>query len=174
VRWSAVFSGAVISVAMAGMFVTLWLALSYASHIRTFSNHLDWWIGGTAIGATLLAGFLAAAISGTPGIVAGLANALATWALVVIGLAAAGIPAAVATGTVHTIRLSNTSYTVTDFTYWAGFWSVLIGFGAAALGGVIGGAVRRRNGSIVLEETSVTPRWTEPTEPAPPREPVPA
>jgi hypothetical protein len=144
VQWAAVFAGAIVALAIATMVSLLWLALGYSSHHRLFYQHLDWWIAGTAIGAMFLAGLIAGAASGTRGVASGLANGITTWALLVLGLLAAGIPGLVASGNRVSLHLGAHSVTVNTANWWPAFWAVVIGFGAAVIGGLLGGGMRRR------------------------------
>jgi hypothetical protein len=143
VRWNAVFAGTVIALAAGAVAGMLWLALAYGSHRHLFYQHLDWWIGGTAIFAMFLAGFLAGASSGTRGPAAGLLTGATTWGLVVLGILAIAIPGVLATSNTTVLHLGARSITVKTLRWWPSFWSLLIGLGAAALGGVIGGAMPR-------------------------------
>ena len=143
VRWNAVFAGTVIALAAGAVAGMLWLALAYGSHRHLFYEHLDWWIGGTAIFAMFLAGFLAGASSGTRGPMAGLLTGTTTWALVVLGILAIAIPGVLATSNTTVLHLGARSITVKTLRWWPSFWSLLIGLGAGALGGVIGGTLPR-------------------------------
>ncbi len=144
VRWGSVFAGTVIALAIATAASLLWLALGYSSHHRIFYQHLDWWIAGTAIGAIFLAALIAGTASGTRGVASGLANGITTWALVILGLLGAGVPALIASGNRASINLGAHTVTVTTANWWPAFWAVVIGFGAGALGGLLGGATGRR------------------------------
>jgi uncharacterized integral membrane protein len=143
VRWNAVFAGTVIALAAGAVAGTLWLALAYGSHRHLFYQHLDWWIGGTAIFAMFLAGLPAEASSGTRGIMAGLVTGMTTWGLVVLGILAIAIPGVLATSNTTVLHLGARSITVSTLRWWSSFWSLLIGLGAAAAGGLIGGAMPR-------------------------------
>ena len=143
VRWNAVFAGTVIALAAGTVVGMLWLSLAYGSHRHLFYQHLDWWIGGTAIFAMFLAGLLAGASSGTRGITAGLLTGLTTWGLVVLGILAIAIPGVLATSNTTVLHLGARSITVKTLRWWPSFWSLLIGLGAGALGGVMGGAIPR-------------------------------
>ena len=147
VRWNAVFAGTVIALAAGTVVGMLWLSLAYGSHRHLFYQHLDWWIGGTAIFAMVLAGFLAGASSGTRGVAAGLVTGMTTWGLVVLGILAIAIPGVLATSNTTVLHLGARSITVKTLRWWPSFWSLLIGFGAAAFGGVVGG-VLPRNGQV--------------------------
>jgi hypothetical protein len=143
VRWNAVFAGTVIALAAGAVAGMLWLALAYGSHRHLFYQHLDWWIGGTAIFAMFLAGLLAGASSGTRGPMAGLLTGTTTWGLVVLGILAIAIPGVLATSNTTVLHLGARSITVKTLRWWPSFWSLLIGLGAGALGGVIGGTIPR-------------------------------
>ena len=158
VHWSAVWSGAIVGVALGVLVATLWLALSFDSHRPTFYNHLTWWIGGTAIGAMFVAGLIAGIVSGTRGAGAGLANGVTTWALLTIAVLALAVTGVVATGSTHTIQTPGGSVVVTTVNFWTGFWSMLIGLGAAALGGIIGGLAPGRAGAArVVDDRRMAP-----------------
>ena len=65
IGWGGVFAGTVIGLAMGGLLSLLWLGLAYGSHRHLFYQHLDWWLGATAIFAMLLAGVVAGACTGS-------------------------------------------------------------------------------------------------------------
>jgi hypothetical protein len=161
VRWGAVFAGTVVALALATMVSLLWLALAYSSHRRVFYQHLDWWIAGTAIGAIFLAGLIAGASSGSRGAAAGLANGITTWALVVLGLVAVGVPGLLASGNTVSLHLGAQTIRVTTANWWPAFWSVVIGFGAGAIGGLLGGSMFRRS----LPVAGVEPATAAPAAP---------
>lgn len=156
VRWSAVFAGTTIAVGAGTVLGVLWLALAYSSHRQVFYQHLDWWMGGTAILAMALAGFLAGAFSGAPGASAGLASGLTTWGLVVVGTLAVGIPTLLAVSNTTVVHLGAASITVKTLGWWPSFWSLLVGFGAAAFGGVIGGTLPRKTAVLSHRAASAT------------------
>jgi hypothetical protein len=144
VRWGAVFSGTVIGLALTLLAGSLWVALAFSSHEAVFYNHLAWWLAGTAIAATFIAAWIAGAVSGTAGIMAGLANGLTTWGLLVLGVAAAGGSALGIYGATRPITVNGVQVAVTTVSPWTAFWALLIGLGAALLGGFVGGAMQRR------------------------------
>jgi hypothetical protein len=161
VGWSAVWSGAIVGVALDVLVTTLWFALSFDSHRPVFYNHLTWWIAGTAIGATFIAGLVAGIVHGTRGLGAGFAKGVTTWGLLTLFVLALAVTGLVATGNTHTINTPTGSIDVTTFTFWTGFWSMLIGLGAAAIGGMIGGLVPWRAGatrSAMEGPVAATPR----------------
>jgi hypothetical protein len=145
---------------------SLWVALAFSSHQSLFYNHLAWWLAGTAIGAIFLAALIAGVVSGTRGTVSGLANGLTTWGLIVIGALAAGIPGLVAFGSTRPVTVNGAQVMVTTVRPWSTFWALLIGLGAAGLGGLMGGAWPRRpemERVVDVTDTAVAgPTTTEP------------
>ena len=100
ILWGGVFAGTVIGLATGGLVSLLWLGLAYGSHRHLFYQHLDWWLGATAIFAMLLAGVVAGASSAARGVIAGIANGVRrVRASSVLGVAAFGIPASISTAT---------------------------------------------------------------------------
>ena len=144
VRWSAVFSGAVIALAFTLLSGSLWVALAFGSHYSAFYNHLAWWFGGTAIATMFIAALIAGGVSPTRGTTAGLANGLTTWGVVVLGGLAAGIPGLLAYGSTRPVVVNGIRVAVTTVRPWTTFWSLVIGLGAAVVGGTIGGMLPRR------------------------------
>ena len=147
ILWGGVFAGTVIGLATGGLLSLLWLGLAYGSHRHLFYQHLDWWLGATAIFAMLLAGVVAGASSAARGVAAGIANGVTAWGLVVLGVAAFGIPALISTSNATVVHVGAQSLTVKTLGWWPSFWSLLIGLGAGAIGGAIGGAPSRRRAS---------------------------
>ncbi len=155
IQWGGVFAGTVIGLAVGGLLSLLWLGLAYGSHRHLFYQHLDWWLGATAIFAMLLAGVVAGASSAARGVTAGIANGVTAWGLVVLGVAAFGIPALISTSNATVVHVGARTLTVKTLGWWPSFWSVLIGLGAGAIGGAIGGAPSRRRASAI-ESAAVT------------------
>ena len=144
IRWGPVLAGAVIGLAMAIMASALWFALAFDRGTRAFRDYLDWWVAGTAIGATLLGAFIAGLASARRGLLGGLLQGLTLWGVLVIALVALAIPTSAAFGTSFDVTVNGTRYTVTTTSYWSVFWTLVIGFGAGAVGGMLGGAIPRR------------------------------
>ena len=147
ILWGGVFAGTVIGLAVGGLLSLLWLGLAYGSHRHLFYQHLDWWLGATAIFAMLLAGVVAGASSSARGVTAGIANGVTAWGLVVLGAAAFGIPALISTSNATVVHVGAQTLTVKTLGWWPSFWSVLIGLAAGAIGGAIGGGPSRRRAS---------------------------
>jgi hypothetical protein len=143
VRWGAVFCGAVVALALALLVGSLWVALAFGSHRSLFYDHLATWFAGTAAGAVFVAALIAGVSSGRRGPTAGVLTGLTTWAVVVLGGVAAGVPALAAYGSTRPITVNGIRIAVVTVRPWTTFWSLLIGLGAAVVGGFLGG-IRRR------------------------------
>src|SRR3954447_5236159 len=144
IRWGPVFAGAVIGLGLAVMVSALWFALAFDRGTAAFRNYLDWWLAGTAIGATLVGAFIAGLASARRGPGSGLLEGLTLWGVVVIALLTVGTSAAAIFGTTFNVTVRGITYTVTTTSYWSVFWTLLSGFGAAAIGGMLGGSIPRR------------------------------
>jgi hypothetical protein len=144
VRWGSVFAGTIIALGAFILLSALWLALSFANHDSVVYNNLSWWIGGTAIFSMFVAGLIAGVSSGARGIGAGSVSALTTWALVAMAVVLVVVPTFAIGRVPNFVTVNGHLYKIDYLTYWTAFWSLLIGLGAALLGGVAGGAVPRR------------------------------
>src|SRR5262245_52798137 len=101
---------------------SLWFALAFDRGTRAFRAHLDWWVAGTAIGATLLGAFIAGLASARPGVLSGLLQGLTLWGVLVIAFVALAIPTAAAFGTSFDVTVGGTTYRITTTSYWSVFW----------------------------------------------------
>lgn len=167
VRWGAVFGAGIIAIASFALIGSLWVALSFSYPDGFISTNLDWFITGTAIGALGLGGFLAGFLSGSRGAKSGLLNGVTTWGLLFLASVFTIVPGlttltsqlsgGLAADRGVTGGLSGTAGNVLDASNaaWVTFWSLLIGVGAAALGGLIGGAAKR---TIPVSDTAVRER----------------
>jgi hypothetical protein len=144
IRWGAVFAGVVLGMALLALVSTLWFALAFNSNIDTIRVNLEWYVGISAVVALFIGGLLAGWLSGVRGAGSGFFNGITMWGLILIVALAIGIPAvfnvfnlgrvtAIAEGTTVTGSGVNTAL-------WASFWTILGGFLASGLGGLIGGA----------------------------------
>jgi len=152
VQWRSVFGAGVIGLALMALVTVLWLALAYGSDMEQVSANLRWYIGGTAIGSMFVAGALAGWLSGVHGAAPGMFNGLTVWGLVLIIGLAVGVPSMmnlIGTGTTDgsTVRFGEEAA-------WPVFWSLLIGFGAAAIGGMIGGLIPKPMRTEVMVQTT--------------------
>jgi cation transport ATPase len=150
INWRSVFGGAVIGIGLMILLSALWLALSFQSNVDWVRDNLEWFLGGTAILALFVAGYMAGFSSGARGIGAGLAQAFTLWSLITIVTLAVGVPTVFRTLNIDEARLGLETDPI-----WAGFWTMLIALGACLVGGLLGGATPRR--SQTMATTGVAP-----------------
>jgi hypothetical protein len=156
-RWGSVFGGAVVGAAFFALLTSLWLALANASDVRVFADYLSWWIGGSAIAAMFVGGMLAGWLTTVRGMVAGLFHGLTVWGLMLVVLVSVSLPAlsafdftpARAAGSAATAPAA-----LTHTTLWTFFWATLIGLGAAAVGGILGGLAGTRAAEVYDDEVA--------------------
>ncbi|TQN42623.1 hypothetical protein FHU33_2029 [Blastococcus colisei] len=163
IRWGPVFAGVIIALAFFALMNTLWLAIAYSAGDGWISGNLGWFIAPTAAVALMLAGLLAGLFAGPRGKAAGITNGVAAWGLLFVLSLTALVPSAVNLTTQLGVGLREGNTTVggalgTDgggFTIetalWVSFWSLLAGLLLAALGGLLGGKMRR---PVVSAETA--------------------
>jgi hypothetical protein len=156
VHWAAASSAAVITATVALITGALWASAAFSSHNSGFYNHLDWWLGGTLIGAAFVAGVLAGGIASPRGIASGAINGLTSWAIIALAVAAVILVAAAAGATTATLSLKTGNVAVGLVRPYVVFWASVIGTGAAALGGVGGGLLPRRRVDVAHSDTDVT------------------
>jgi hypothetical protein len=170
-KWSAVFGGLVLGLALLMVLSTLWLALGYGSEIETIQDNLGWFVGISAIVSLFVAGILTGYLSGVRGTGPGLLHGLTLWGLLMLASVTVGIPALlnvfglnqlVSTGTATANTLTNTS---NDGTLWVTFWTLLGGFIAAGLGGMIGASFTRAEPGSVNVNQRVIRRDVAPDRP---------
>ena len=157
VHWAAVTSAAAISATVALIVGALWTAAAFSSHNSGFYNHLDWWFGGTLIGAAFVAGALAGGIASPRGVAAGVVNGLTSWALIALAVAAVIVVAVAAGAANATLSLRGGNVTGGLSQTYGVFWASVIGTGAAALGGVGGGLIPRRQAALVYMDAADAP-----------------
>ena len=161
IRWGAVFAGVVLGTALLALLTTLWFALAFNSNVETIRVNLEWYVGVTAVVALFIGGLLAGWLSGVRGAGSGLFNGITMWGLILIVALAIGIPAVFNVfnlGRVTAIADGTTlSSSGVDTALWASFWTILGGFVASGLGGLIGGAItmpaNARLGPMTAERT---------------------
>jgi hypothetical protein len=157
VRWGPVVAGVIIALGVFALLNALWLALAYSfdGGGGWISGNLGWFIGATAAGALMLAGLLAGFFAGPRGSGAGVVNGLTAWGLLFILSLTALVPGAVNLTNQLAAGLQEGQTTVggpfgtagggftVESTLWVSFWSLLAGLVLAALGGMLGGKMRR-------------------------------
>jgi hypothetical protein len=173
IRWGAVFAGMVLGLALLALLTTLWFALAFNSSVEQIRTNIEWYVGVSAVASLFVGGMLAGWLSGVRGAGSGLFNGFTVWALILIVALAIGIPAIFDVfnlGRVAAIADGSTFQTSgVNTTLWATFWTILAGFVASGLGGLIGGAVTlpanaQLDRMAVEHEADVDDEADEPTE----------
>lgn len=173
IRWGAVFAGVVLGLALLALMTTLWFALAFNSGVEQIRTNIEWYVGVSAVVSLFVGGMLAGWLSGVRGAGSGLFNGFTVWALILIVALAIGIPAIVNVfhlGRVDAITEGTTLETSgVNTSLWATFWTILAGFVASGLGGLIGGAVTmpanaQLDRMAVEHRTDVDEEADEPTE----------
>jgi hypothetical protein len=154
VHWAAATSAAAITATIALVVASLWVAAAFSSHNAGFYNHLDWWLGGTLIGAAFVTGLLAAAISSARGTAPGLLNGLTSWAIIALALGAVILVAVATGGTSATLAVGTGHIAVAIIRPYPVFWAATIGTAAAAVGGLAGGVLPRRRAGVAYVDGS--------------------
>lgn len=182
VRWGPVVAGVVVALGFFALLNALWLALAYSvdggGGDGWVSGNLGWFIGGTAAAALMLAGLLAGFFAGPRGAGAGVANGLTAWGLLFILSLTAIVPGAVnltaqlgaglqdgGTTIGESLGTAGGGFTI-ESALWVSFWSLLAGVVLAALGGFIGGKMRRPVVESPRDSRNAERTWTPPARPA--------
>lgn len=144
IRWSAIFGGLVVGLALVLLLSALWLALAYGSDVTEIASNIEWYIGVSAIVSLFVAGILTGYLSGVHGAGTGMVHGFALWGLLIVLTITIGIPSVLnvfglqqVAGDAIDGRLIQTG---DEGALWASFWTIGGGFLAAGLGGMIGGA----------------------------------
>jgi len=158
-KWSAVFGGLVLGLATLLLLTALWLALAYGSDMTEIGTNLEWYIGLSAIGSLFIAGILTGYLSGVRGAAPGMLHGFALWGVLILVTITVGIPSVLNVFGLQ--QMANQAIdgrliqTGDEGALWATFWTILGGFAAAGLGGMIGGLSTRRSTRSVVATTSV-------------------
>ena len=159
IRWGAVFAGTVLGLALLALVTTLWLALGFNSGVDDIRANIEWYIGGTAVACLFLGALLAGWLSGVRGAGSGFVNGITMWGLIFLVSLAIGLPSIFNVfnlGRVSSIAEGTTLLDASvDGALWASFWTILGGFVAAGLGGLIGGAITRPANTQVQPVASI-------------------
>ena len=173
-KWSAVFGGLVLGLAMLMLLSALWLALAYGSEMSAIRDNLGWYIGGSAVASLFVAGILTGYLSGVKGAATGMLHGFTWWGLLMLVAVTIGVPSllnvfglqGLADQADSATRLADSG---SDGTLWVTFWTLFGGFIAAGIGGMIGGAFTRAESvaPIVVHDTApvtrTVPRTATPT-----------
>jgi hypothetical protein len=163
-KWSAVFGGLVLGLAMLLLLSSLWLALAFGSNIDAIRSEIEWYIGVSAVVSLFAAGILTGYLSGVRGAVPGMLQGFTLWGLLMLLTITVGVPSLLNVFGLERIANETGTGTLTatgdGVTLWVTFWTLLGGFIAAGLGGVIGGlstrAESRTPAAVVMPQTVVT------------------
>ncbi len=167
VQWRAVFAGAVIGIGVLILLSALFAAIGFGAHSTTVSGNFRWFEAGSAIFAMFLGAYLAAWFSGVRGFGSGIANAMTLWGLTVLGVVLVAVPSVMS---IFNLKLAFLSSTTTSgavaatgssphAVLWTTFWAIVVGLGAALLGGILGGVMPRAyyGAAPVYDETRAAP-----------------
>jgi hypothetical protein len=147
ISWGAVFGGAVVGLAVLALLTSLWLALAFESGREAVRQNLPWYVGVSALACLFLGGLIAGYLSGVRSAASGILHGWALWGLLMIVTIAVGIPSVLNIfGLVRVQSNLDAGVIGTQHSLWATFWTILGGFVAAGLGGLIGGAAARERG----------------------------
>jgi hypothetical protein len=148
-KWSAIFGGLILGLATLTLLTALWFAMAYGSNIEGIRQNLDWFVGGSAIVALFLGGVFTGYLSGVHGAGTGALHGMTLWGLLLMITVIVGVPSVVGTlGLEQTVDQATAITPIRVVGVWAGFWTILGGFVAAGLGGMIGGAMTRRETTV--------------------------
>jgi hypothetical protein len=164
IDWGGVWAGLVWTIGILVLLSSLWLALGFGgSNIDVFADNIEWWLAGTAILALLVGGIVAGWAPRARGVAAGLVNGMTVWGLLLTLSIIIGVPSLLGGAAIVGDTLQ-TAENVTDggagtlgldgnTSLWATFWTALIGFATAAIGGMIGGNLPKREEPIDTFDT---------------------
>ena len=151
-RWSAVLGGLVLGLALLLLLSALWLASAYGSEMKDIRDNLEWYIGISAIVSLFVAAILTGYLSGVGGAGTGMLHGFTLWGLLIVVAITVGIPSVM---DVFGLRIfadqavdGRLLETGNGGGLWAAFWTIVGGFVAAGVGGMIGGLATRRRAVV--------------------------
>ena len=139
------------------MLSALWFALAYGSGMDEIRDNLDWFLGISAVASLFLGGVFTGYLSGVRGAGTGALHGMTLWGMLLLVTLIAGVPSVLGTLGLEQAVDTATAQTAAfgpDDAIWATFWTIIGGFVAAGLGGMIGGAMTR---STTKVDTTVPP-----------------
>jgi putative membrane protein (TIGR04086 family) len=155
IHWGSIFAGAVWALAVTVLLSTLFLALGYASEVDAIKNNIEWFLAGSAMIGLFVGGFLAGWLPGVRGWGPGVINGMTVWGIILTISLLIGIPSVLGGAAALLDNVGGLSRVTgsggqslaagngVDTGLWAGFFTALIGFVLAAIGGALGGASPR-------------------------------
>jgi hypothetical protein len=171
VRWGPVIAGVIIGLGFFALLNSLWFAIAYTAGGGWVGSNLAWFVGITAAASLLIAGWVAGALAGVRGILAGLVNGVTAWALLfVLSLTViSGVVNVMGTRVQQEGSFDAGAGLTAESALWTGFWSLLVGLALAAAGGILGGRMRR---PVVTAEDQSAGQPQATTVPTAPRRPA--
>lgn len=159
-KWSAVLGGLVLGLALLLLLSSLWLAVAYGSEVGGVRDNVEWYIGGSAIASLFVAGILTGFLSGVRGAGTGMLHGFALWGLLIVVAITVGVPSILNVFGLRQIadeaisgRLVATGY---EGALWVTFWTILGGFVASGVGGMLGGMLTRTGDAAVSTPSTPT------------------
>jgi hypothetical protein len=143
VRWGPVFAGVIIGLGFFALLTSLWFAFAFSAGNGWVSGNLGWFVGVTAAVSLLIAGWVAGALAGVRGMLAGLVNGIAAWGMLFILAVTAVLPGAASLAGGEMPQAGAAGPLTPASGMWTAFWSLLAGLVLAAVGGILGGRMRR-------------------------------
>jgi hypothetical protein len=146
VRWGPVAAGTVIGLGIFQLLTILWLAAA-SDGGSTVPPNLSWFLVGSAAFSLFVAGLVAGNLAGVHTPAAGVANGVTAWGLLFVLATVTAVPSGVnpaaSLGAGGAILGGPANGQTVPTSLWATFWALLAGLVLAALGGLIGGVLRR-------------------------------
>jgi len=157
----AVGAGSVIGIGLAATVGLLWTAFAFSTHDAWAYQHLAWWLGGTLIGASLIAGLATGALSSARGAVAGAFNGATTAGVMVVAAGGLALLALAVNGNLDQSLLVHGHHVTVEFlrpyvAFWAAAGTMVGGLAA----GVGGGLLPRRSATHPIVELATVPSIT--------------
>jgi hypothetical protein len=148
IRWGAIVAGAVWGLGVMAVLSALWLALAFPSGVDVIRDELEWFIAGSGAFSLFVAGLVAGALTDARGAGSGLLHGMTAWGALLIAALIFGLPSIFglfSAGELRTIESGDLVGPGASDTMWATFATLVVGAVVAAIGGMIGGAPRRRS-----------------------------
>jgi hypothetical protein len=156
IRWGAVIAGAVWGLALMAVLTTLWLALAFPSDAEFIRDNLEWFIAGSGAFSLFVAGLVAGLTTEERGAGTGWVHGMTAWGALLIASLVFGLPATFGlfnVGQIRTVDGADLLDPAVSDALWISFLTLAVGAAAAALGGLIGGAMPRRTTAPAVVET---------------------
>ena len=153
IHWGSISAGAVWALAVTVLLSALWLALGYASEVNAIRDNIEWFLAASAMIGLFVGGFLAGWLPGVRGWGPGVINGMTVWGIILTISLLIGIPSVLGGAAALLDNVGGVSRVTgsggqslgngVDPGLWAGFFTAMVGFVLAAIGGALGGASPR-------------------------------